>query len=228
MLELAFKVAANPPPVRRITLVQQEGYPDNEISFGEVPIVAKGENLEMGEGDTLKIELYEDGQPVDLLDQFLSVVSTPTAISFVNRVNTSGRPDGEWWGRPVLLTATIGGEEVRHWLRFYGHDPTPVITSVAADAEGAEPGRIVKGGGIVISGRNFGADGSDVSLKFTREDGTEVWGVLCEMEDGYIKAEWPDGLDDVADGSEVAVTVTRRIRGESYTSSPVTVTVATA
>ena len=119
MLELTFKVAANPPPVRRITLVQQEGYPDNEISFGEVPIVAKGENLEMGEGDTLKVELYEDGQPVDLLDQFLSVVSTPTAISFVNRVNTSGRPDGGWWGRPVLLTATIGGEEVRHWVRFY-------------------------------------------------------------------------------------------------------------
>ena len=107
-------------------------------------------------------------------------------------------------------------------------DPTPVITSVAADAEGAEPGRIVKGEGIVISGRNFGCDGTDVSLKFTREDGTEVWGVLCEMEDWYIKAEWPDGLDDVADGSEVAVRVTRNVGGESKTSSPVTATVVSA
>ena len=120
MLELTFKVAADKPSTRKIALVQQVGYPDNVIDFGG-PIVAGGENLQMGEGDTLKLELYEDGQPVDLLDQFLSVVSTPTAISFVNRVNTSGRPDGEWWGRPVLLTATIGGEEVRHWLRFYDH-----------------------------------------------------------------------------------------------------------
>ena len=28
-------------------------------------------------------------------------------------------PDGDWWGKPVLLTATIGGEEVRHWVTFY-------------------------------------------------------------------------------------------------------------
>ena len=107
-------------------------------------------------------------------------------------------------------------------------DPTPVITSVAADAEGAESGRIVKGEGIMISGYNFGYDGTDVSLKFTREDGTEVWGVVHEMTDWYIKAEWPDGLDDVADGAEIAVRVTRNIGGESKTSSPVTVTVVTA
>ena len=121
MLELAFKVAANPPPVRRITLVRQEGYPDNVIDFGEVPIVATGENLEMGAGDTLKIELYEDGQPVAVLDRLQSIVSTPTAISFVNNQNSSSRTDGEWAGKTVLLTATIGGEEVRHWLRFYDH-----------------------------------------------------------------------------------------------------------
>ena len=118
MLELAFKVAANPPPVRRITLVQQEGYPDDVIDFGG-PIVAGGENLQMGEGDTLKLELYEDGQPISVLDQLESIVSIPTAISFANRVNTSSRPDGDWWGKPVLLTATIGGEEVRHWVTFY-------------------------------------------------------------------------------------------------------------
>ena len=34
-------------------------------------------------------------------------------------VNTSSRPDGDWYGKPVLLTATIGGEEVRHWVTFY-------------------------------------------------------------------------------------------------------------
>ena len=118
MLQLAFKVAANKPPTRRITLVQQVGYPDDVIDFGG-PIVAGGENLQMGEGDTLKLELYEGGEPVSVLDQLQAIVSTPTAISFANRVNTSSRPDGDWWGKPVLLTATIGGEEVRHWVTFY-------------------------------------------------------------------------------------------------------------
>ena len=118
MLRLVFNVAANPPPARRITLVQQAGYPDDVIDFGG-PIVAVGENLQMDEGDTLKLELYEGGEPVSVLDQLQSIVSTPTAISFDNRVNTSSRPDGDWWGKPVLLTATIGGEEVRHWVRFY-------------------------------------------------------------------------------------------------------------
>ena len=118
MLKLVFNVAANKPSTRKITLVQQVGYPDNVIDFGG-PIVAGGENLQMGEGDTLKLELYEGGEPGSVLDQLQSIVSTPTAISFANRVNTSNRPDGDWWGKPVLLTATIGGEEVRHWVTFY-------------------------------------------------------------------------------------------------------------
>ena len=118
MLQLAFKVAANKPSTRKITLVQQVGYPDDVIDFGG-PIVAGGENLQMGEGDTLKLELYEDGQPVAVLDQLQAIVSIPTAISFANRANTSRRPDGDWYGKPVLLTATIGGEEVRHWVTFY-------------------------------------------------------------------------------------------------------------
>ena len=121
MLELTFKVAADKPSTRKITLVQQEGFPDDVIDFGDL-IVARGENLQMGEGDTLKLELYEDGQPIAVLDRFESIVSIPTAVSFANRNNTSSRPDGDWWGKQVLLTATIGGEEVRHWLRFYDYE----------------------------------------------------------------------------------------------------------
>ena len=120
MLELTFKVAANPPPTRKITLVQQEGFPDDVIDFGDL-IVARGENLQMGEGDTLKLEMYENGQPVSVLDRLEAIVSIPTAISFANNTNTSSRPDGDWWGKEVLLTATIGGEEVCHWLRFNDH-----------------------------------------------------------------------------------------------------------
>ena len=107
-------------------------------------------------------------------------------------------------------------------------DPTPVVTTIASDAEGAEPGRIVKGEGIMISGRNFGYDGTDVSVNFTREDGVVVWGSVHEMTDWYLKVEWPNGLDDVADGTEVSVTVTRNVGGESKTSSPVTATVVSA
>ena len=118
MLELTFKVAADKPSTRKITLVQQVGYPDNVIDFGG-PIVAGGENLQMGEGDTLKLELYEGGEPVAVLDQLEAIVSIPTAISFANNTNTSRRPDGDCYGKPVLLTATIGGEEVRHWVTFY-------------------------------------------------------------------------------------------------------------
>ena len=121
MLQLVFNVAADSPSTRKITLVQQVGYPDDVIDFGG-PIVAGGENLQMGEGDTLKLELYEDGEPVAVLDRLEAIVSTPTAISFANRKNTSLLPDGDWWGKQVLLTATIGGEEVRHWVRFNDHE----------------------------------------------------------------------------------------------------------
>ena len=116
MLQLAFKVAADKPSTRKITLVQQVGYPDNVIDFGG-QIVARGENL--GGCTALKLELYEGGEPVAVLDRLQDVVTLPTLIAFSNDTNTSRRPDGDWYGKPVLLTATIGGEEVRHWVRFY-------------------------------------------------------------------------------------------------------------
>ena len=123
MLQLTFKVAAAPPPRHKITLVKQQNpdLPEDVIDFGG-PIVATGENLQMGEGDTIKIELYEGGALVAVLDELQSVVSIPTAISFSNRSNTSGIPDGDWWGKDVLLTVTIGGESATRWLKFHNHD----------------------------------------------------------------------------------------------------------
>ena len=79
----------------------------------------------MGAGDTIKLELYRDGASIAELTQengsIESVVSIPTAISFALNSNGSSHPDGDWWGGLVLLTVTIGGEEIRHWLRF--HNP---------------------------------------------------------------------------------------------------------
>ena len=105
----------------------------------------------MGDGDTIRIELYEGGAHVALLDQannsIKNVVSIPTAISFSINNNGSARPDmhlcrrhqvprratrgalrkqsrkrvRDWWGKDVLLTATIGGTPVSRWLKF--HNP---------------------------------------------------------------------------------------------------------
>ena len=36
-----------------------------------------------------------------------------------HNANSSSHPDGDWWGKTVLLTATIGGEEVRLWVTFF-------------------------------------------------------------------------------------------------------------
>jgi hypothetical protein len=126
MLQLTFKVAANPPSMRKITLVQQQNprLPDDEIDLGG-PIVAGGEGLQMGEGDTLKLEMFEGGEPIAVLDQsngsIKNVVSIPTAISFSMNTNGSSHPDGDWWGKDVLFTATIGGERVTRWLKFHDH-----------------------------------------------------------------------------------------------------------
>ena len=35
-----------------------------------------------------------------------------------HNTNSSCRPDGDWWGQRVLLTATIGGFAVKRWLTF--------------------------------------------------------------------------------------------------------------
>ena len=117
---LTFKVNANPPAPQgpEITLVKQQNpdLPEDVIDFGG-PIVATGENLQMGVGDTIKIELYEGGEPVDVLDRLGAIVSIPTAISFTCS-NTSHHPDGEWMGKDVLLTVTIGGVSATRWLKF--------------------------------------------------------------------------------------------------------------
>lgn len=101
-----------------ITRVKQQNpdLPENVIDFGG-PIVATGENLEMGVGDTVKIELYEGGEPVDVINGVV-IASTPTEISFTIS-NTSHHPDGEWMGKDVLLTVTIGGVSGTHWLKFH-------------------------------------------------------------------------------------------------------------
>ena len=68
---------------------------------------------------------FSDGNAVNFDGYFYGrlyldgTVNADGRISFANRVNTSSRPDGDWWGKPVLLTATIDGEEVRHWVTFY-------------------------------------------------------------------------------------------------------------
>ena len=204
-------------------------------TYGQVvqgaPVKINGRNL-YAAGDTNKVTFAETGggaevevtdfatQSADMLSFAwpAGLVAGKTYDVKVERTDVNG------------VTRTGTGKKVAVVAGVVPPEPemTPVVTSVVSTVEGAVPGNLVKGEGIKVNGRNFGNDGTDVSVKFTREDGTEVWGCIHEMTDGYLKVEWPDGLDDVPDGTEVSVTVTRNVGGESKTSSPVTVTVVSA
>jgi len=128
-MKIVFNIDApspDPPSDPRITLVKQQ-YPDlpDDVIDINGPIVAAGGNLQMGEGDTVKIELYEGGEPVAQLDEanesIANIVSIPTAISFSIASNGSTVPDGAWWGKDVLLTVTAGGKVATRWVRFQEH-----------------------------------------------------------------------------------------------------------
>ena len=62
----------------------------------------------------------DKGAAIAVLDQLRDIQVNPdgTELSFLNYVNSSSRPDGDWWGKDVLLTAIIGGIPVTRWLKF--------------------------------------------------------------------------------------------------------------
>ena len=224
---LSFIEGGNNPTISFI-VCDAEGMPRGEIGQGS-NVKLNGKML-YGAGDTVKAKFADpDGtQPTVEVADFTAVstellaFACPEALVAGKQYNVSVErtdPNGV-----VRVSATKAVKVVAGAVPPGPPSTAPVVDSIAADAEGAEPGSIVKGEGVAISGSNFGEDGSEVSVKFAAEDGTEAWGSVLEATDGYVKTEWPDGLDEVAAGTEVAVTVTRS--GE--TSSPVTVTVVSA
>ncbi len=121
MTTLKFNIAANPP--RAITRVKQGDMPDDEVDFCSDTgprTVVNGIGLALGAGDTVKLELCPNkGEPIAVLDQLRDIQSSETQISFLNNLNSSSHPDGDWWGEDVLLTVTIGGKPVTRWLKFH-------------------------------------------------------------------------------------------------------------
>ena len=74
----------------------------------------------MDTDNTIKLELCPNkGDPIAVLDQLRDIQSSETQISFLNSLNSSSRPDGDWWGEDVLLTVTICGKPVTRWLKFH-------------------------------------------------------------------------------------------------------------
>ena len=127
MMTLTFKVNANPPAPSgpEVTRATMGEFPENEVDFDDhTPIVLTGSGLayNAGAGDTLKIELRPDkGEATAVLDELKSITPSAdgTTLSMINEVNTSGKPDGSWWGRDALITVTIGGVAATHWVKFH-------------------------------------------------------------------------------------------------------------
>ncbi len=121
MTTLKFSIAANPP--RAITRVKQGDMPDDEVDFCSDTgprTVVNGIGLALGAGDTVKLELCPNkGEPIAVLDQLRDIQSSETQISFLNYLNSSSHPDGDWWGEDVLLTVTINGTPITRWLKFH-------------------------------------------------------------------------------------------------------------
>ena len=116
-----------PPPVTdpEFTKVTMGEFPENEVDFDDnTPLVFQGVNLAYNAeaGDTLKIELCPDkGAATAILDELKSITVSQdgTTLSCINEVNTSGKPDGSWWGRDALVTLTTGGKTASLWVKFH-------------------------------------------------------------------------------------------------------------
>ncbi len=127
MLMLNFKVNANPPVPQgpEFAKVQMEGLPEGEVDFDDnKQLVFTGSRLanDKTAGDTFKIELRPDkGEATAVLDELknITVSEDGTTLTCVNEVNTSGKPDGSWWGRDALVTLTTGGRSATLWVKFH-------------------------------------------------------------------------------------------------------------
>ena len=127
MLTLNFKVNANPPVPQgpEFTRVTMGEFPENEVDFDDTtPLVFHGSGLayDAQAGDTFKIELRPDkGAATAVLEELKSITVSEdgTTLSCVNEVNTSGKPDGSWWGRDALVTLTTGGKTATLWVKFH-------------------------------------------------------------------------------------------------------------
>lgn len=80
-------------------------------------------------------------------------------------------------------------------------------------------GEIQKLGEIYIDGAGFGEGTEGVSVRFVYEGGEEVEGTVASVGPNRIAVDFPAGLADVADGTEIAVTVIKRVDGTDYPSN---------
>ncbi|MBQ4385793.1 MAG: hypothetical protein II823_07745 [Kiritimatiellae bacterium] len=89
-------------------------------------------------------------------------------------------------------------------------------------------GEIRKGGAIYIDGSGFGESAEGVTVVFLFEDGAVVEGIATSVGPNRIAVAFPEGLSGVADGTEVAVSVTKSVDGGEYTSNTKTATIVAA
>ena len=107
-------------------------------------------------------------------------------------------------------------------------DKTPNVEFLISACTGAVRGKLVKEQAILVNGSTFGDDAEHVSAKFVFEDGTEVVGSVTSCGENLIAVAWPSAMSDVADGTEVSLTVTRVEDEMEYVSMPKTATIVSA
>jgi len=89
-------------------------------------------------------------------------------------------------------------------------------------------GEIEKNGAIYIDGNNFGVTTEGVEVKFVYGDGVEVEGTATSVGPNRIAVAFPAGLANVANGTEISVTVTKTIDGTDYVSNSKSATLVPA
>lgn len=89
-------------------------------------------------------------------------------------------------------------------------------------------GEIEKNGAIYLDGTNFGSSTEGVAVKFVYGDGVEVEGTATSVGPNRIAVAFPAGLENVANGTEISVSVTKTIDGTDYVSNSKNATLVAA
>ncbi len=89
-------------------------------------------------------------------------------------------------------------------------------------------GEIRKNGAIYLDGTNFGSTDEGVAVKFVYGDGVEVEGSVTSVGPNRIAVAFPSGLENVANGTEISVSVTKTVDGTDYVSNSKNATLVAA
>ncbi len=98
---------------------------------------------------------------------------------------------------------------------------SPVVNSITSVGEGIETDTIIKGEAFTISGANFGTDDDDstITALLVSGGGFHATIVPSSVTPSLLRFSWPGALDELSEGIDIVVTVTRTVDGRALTSN---------